>query len=742
MRFLGSQYLFLFRNTHAPFLVKAVEIKLTVKRKISLLIILTLVVSVGMLSFLMIYNISTKSQADLEVFRRNEMATTKKSLSTYVNMVFHSVEANYNHINDQDYLEKYYGHRLQNTIDIALNTLEKRARQVRDKKLSLAEAQEQAIKDIESMRYDGGTGYIFINDTQLPYPTMIMHPTLPQINGTVLNDPKYNCAMGKNQNLFQAMAEVCLQKGGGFVDYLWPKPTPNGLVQNVKKLTYVSLFKEWGWVLGTGIYLDDVEEDMKHNILKNLKTLRFDSGEGYFWVNDDKLPYPTMVMHPILPELNGKELNDPKFNCVKGTQQNFFQLLTQKSNASGEGFAEYNWVNPKANHQEAKLSYAKHFKPLHWVIGTGIYIKDIEEAIAAKEKETADYIQAVAMLVLGVSLVLIIGGSVATFYLTDPITKSIHQVRDRLQDLSVGKEIDKLATKSRDEIGAMTSSLNNLVDGINSYTAFAIEIGKGNLDTDFKALSEDDKLGNSLIGMRNALKNVAEEEAIRMWANEGISIVSEILRKNNNDLKTLCQQLISQLVKYMKANQGAIYLVEKEADASKYLQLWACYAYNKQKHHSHKVMLGEGLIGQCVLEKEPIYLTVVPENYIKITSGLGDACPTCLIIVPLLHTDDVHGVIELAFFNKLTASEIDFLTRLSENIASSIVSSKTNEVTKGLLGETQKLADEMKSQEEELRQNSEELLAIQEELNRKLLETETENQLLRDKLATLPDATV
>ncbi|MES2730977.1 MAG: cache domain-containing protein [Bacteroidota bacterium] len=709
--------------------------KLNIKGKFSLLIIITLIVSISILAALIIFTIYRKSQADLQTFQQEEMQKVKKSLNSYVDMAFHSIDDNYKYINDQNYLEKYYGHRLQNTIDIAIHTLEKRAKQVQEGKISLQEAQTQAIKDIESMRYDRGTGYIFINDTQLPYPTMIMHPTLPETNGKVLDDAKYNCAMGKKQNLFQAMAQVCLAKGGGYVDYMWPKPTPGGLTANVKKLTYVQLFKEWGWVLGTGIYLDDVEMDIKRNILKNIKTLKFNHGENYFWINDGQLPYPTMVMHPILPALDGKPLNDPQFNCVKGTNQNFFQALTEQAKATGEGYAEYQWINPASNAVESKMSYVKYFKPFNWAIGTGVYMKHIEETIAAKEKETAAYIKSTILLVACISLALIGVGSLAGFYLADPITKSIQQVKDRLQDLSIGKSIRKLPVTSTDEAGEMTTSLNNLVEGMNSYTSFAIEIGKGNLNTEFTVLSAEDTLGNSLIQMCNALKNISAEESVRRWTNEGIGLVNEILRKNTNDLKALCQQLTVQLVKYMKANQSAIYLIEKAENRETFLQLWACYAYSRQKHHSHQVMLGEGLVGQSVLEKDYIYLTVIPDDYMKITSGLGGASPTSVIVFPLIHNTEVYGVIEMAFFHTLQAFEMDFLRSISEGIASSILSSQSNDVTRKLLEQTQKLAEEMKAQEEELRQNSEELLAIQEELNRKLKEVEAENQILRERLS-------
>lgn len=125
--------------------------------------------------------------------------------------------------------------------------------------LPLDEAKKEARIQIEQLRWDGGTGYIWINDMTVPIPRMIMHPTLPALNGTVLDDPKFNCALGKKINLFVAMADACRQEGEGYVDYLWPKPTKDGLTSEQPKLSYVKLYEPFGWVIGTGKYIDDID---------------------------------------------------------------------------------------------------------------------------------------------------------------------------------------------------------------------------------------------------------------------------------------------------------------------------------------------------------------------------------------------------------------------------------------------------------------------------------------------------
>lgn len=702
--------------------------KLGIRWQLLILTISILVVTVVFFATLSIFIIVKRGNADLASYREEEMRKVNTTLKDYIDMAYQSVESSYKSIESKEYLEKFYGHRLKSIMDIAVSAIEKRARMVSEKKMSLKEAQRLAIQDIEAMRFDNKTGYIWINDTLSPYPIMIMHPTVPDLNGKILDDPKFNCAMGINQNLFQAAVEVSSSPTHeGFVNYVWPKPSGNGLTTSVKKLSYVYRFEEWGWVMGTGIYLDDAQTDIIASILENLKTLKYNNGHGYFWVNDLTLPYPRMVMHPIVPSLDGQVLDDPEFNTIKGTKENLYKAMVQKVKKRGEGYVEYTWLNPQTNKIEPKISYVKKFAPLNWLIGTGIYIGHIQENIIHRENEITRQIRIVIFAIIGISVILIIAGYFATFYLSNNMVKTIVQVKDSLEHLSYGETIDKLNVKRKDEIGDMTTSLNSFVEGINSYAEFAKEIGKGNLDANFTALSENDTLGNSLIQMRNNLKQIAVVEKERTWHNEGVAILNDVIRKYSNDLKELCIHFNRSIVNYLNANQSALYLIEDNGREEPYLELYTCYAFDRQKHLTGRVELGEGLVGQAALEKNYIYLTDVPPSFVKITSGLGLATPTAVIIFPLVHNEEVQGVIEMASFNKFMKHEIEFLRKITEDIASVITSARVTKNTQALLEETQQMTEAMKSQEEELRQNNEELQATQEELARKLKEAESKN---------------
>lgn len=210
----------------------------------------------------------------------------------------------------------------------------------------------------------------------------------------------------------------------------------------------------------------------------------------------------------------------------------------------------------------------------------------------------------------------------------------------------------------------------------------------------------------------------------RQWASDGLAMFANLLRQHSADSAHLYDALISQVVKYMKASQGGLFLVQDENAREPFIEQVACYAYERKKHLKQRIEIGEGLIGQAVQENDVLYLTDVPQDYINITSGLGKASPTSILIMPLRVNDKVEGVIELASFNEFEPYQMEFLQKLGESIAASVTTTRINEKTKLLLEASQQQAEELRAQEEEMRQNMEELMATQEEMERKTNETQ------------------
>jgi methyl-accepting chemotaxis protein len=269
--------------------------------------------------------------------------------------------------------------------------------------------------------------------------------------------------------------------------------------------------------------------------------------------------------------------------------------------------------------------------------------------------------------------------------------------------------------------GQLEQQLNNVKNNI----TFAEHISNGDYDTDFKLLDEEDDLGKSLIKMRDNLRIANQREKEDRFITVGITKIGDIIREHGSDMKALTDAFIRGLIKYVDVNQGGLFVREDQEDGSIALKLKACYAYDRKKYLQKSISPGEGLVGQCYLEGEEIYMTRVPQDYVQITSGLGTASPGCICIVPVKTQDETVGVIELASFRELRDYEKQFIHRAAENMAAAIITSRTTQHIKQLLEESQQRAEEFQSQEEEVRQNMEELSATQEEMARKAIESES-----------------
>jgi hypothetical protein len=277
---------------------------------------------------------------------------------------------------------------------------------------------------------------------------------------------------------------------------------------------------------------------------------------------------------------------------------------------------------------------------------------------------------------------------------------------------------------ARNEIGVVVTQIKNTIENLRDATDFVVAIGDGKLNLDYKSLDPDykegeNKLADSLIEMQTRLKALGDEEGKRQWSNEGLTKFVDILRSSNDDLNLLGDKIIAALVQCTKSNQGALYILNDEDSQNKYLELVSLFAYDIKKHEQQKIKMGEGILGQTFLEKETTYVTNMPESYIRITSGLGDASPRSLLLVPLKVDTQVYGIIELASFNEYLPHEIAFVEKLGESIASTLASVRAAQRNMQLIHQFQQQTEEMRAQEEEMRQNMEELQATQEEIARK-----------------------
>lgn len=221
----------------------------------------------------------------------------------------------------------------------------------------------------------------------------------------------------------------------------------------------------------------------------------------------------------------------------------------------------------------------------------------------------------------------------------------------------------------------------------------------------------------SLLDTHHSISTLRKKEQENNWTTQGVAAISRLKHQESN-VSDYALHVITTIVKYLKANQGGFFRLNENGSDSTF-ELSGCYAYERRKYLEKKIGLGEGLLGQLYYEREIILLTEIPNDYLKITSGLGAALPSFVCLVPLLSEGKMYGAIEIASFRKLENFEIEYLKAVSEVIAYNLKSIENHQQTEKLLLESQQMATEVKSQEEELRQNMEELVATQEEMSRK-----------------------
>ena len=275
-----------------------------------------------------------------------------------------------------------------------------------------------------------------------------------------------------------------------------------------------------------------------------------------------------------------------------------------------------------------------------------------------------------------------------------------------------------------DKVSSAEEIIATSIQNTRKASDFIKTLANGNYAVEWSGLNEknlnlnQDTLAGDLLNMREKLKLVKMEDEKRNWMNEGLARFSEIVRNHQHESQVLADKCISFLTKYLNAQQGSLFVLESN-DEGEFLNLASCYAFDKKKWIEKRVDIGSGLIGQAFLEGEITRLRDVPNGYTQITSGLGDATPRYLVIVPLKYDVQTVAIVELASFSDFEEHQTQFLRKAGEFLASAILNSQNTLKMKSLLDNAKINEEQMRATEEEMRQNMEELQATQEELVRK-----------------------
>jgi methyl-accepting chemotaxis protein len=405
--------------------------------------------------------------SQLEHFHKQLLAGRKEYLKSQVQSTLGILEKAYQDARNPEKLRAVYRDQLHNAVDTAYSLI---VAIEKDGTSSLEERQQKAAEMIKALRYGPeNKDYFWINDL---HPRMIMHPYKPELDGQDLSENKDP----NGKKLFVEFVNVCREKGEGFVDYYWPK---YGADKPQPKLSYVKLFKPWNWIIGSGVYMEVGEEKFKADAAGIVENLRYGPEmKDYFWIND---MHPTMIMHPYKPELNGKDLSQDKDPNGKRLFVEFVNVCRQ----NGEGFVDYYWPKYGAEKPQPKISFVKLFPKWNWVVGTGLYVDDIEAQVEARKEKLQQNAMATSaemtkqietiktdieqgvkrvVMIIGLTAIILLAITLALsyFFTQHGITKPLKGVIVRLDD---GAE--QVAAASRQ----ITSSSQSLAEGASQQAA-------------------------------------------------------------------------------------------------------------------------------------------------------------------------------------------------------------------------------------------------------------------------------
>ncbi|PLZ95536.1 two-component system sensor histidine kinase/response regulator, partial [Fischerella thermalis CCMEE 5268] len=291
-------------------------------------------------------------------------------------------------------------------------------------------------------------------------------------------------------------------------------------------------------------------------------------------------------------------------------------------------------------------------------------------------------------------------------YLTRNISKPLAEISKATEKLAAGDlSVNVPVDNRRDELGRLAQVFNQMIANLRETT----------------------------------LKNNEQN-----WLKSNLARFSQMLQ-GQRSLENVARMILSELAPLMEAQQGVFYLMDYENEQP-ILKLLGSYAYQERKNLSNKFRLGEGLVGQCALEKQKIILTDAPSDYIRISSGLGEAKPLNIIVLPVLFENQVIAVIELASFYKFSDIHLTFLDQVSEIIGIVLNAILSDIRTQELLEESQRLTQQLQSQQQELTQQNrrleeqaKELQASEELLKQQQQELEESNEELQQLNAELEE---
>jgi len=572
----------------------------------------------------------SQSERDIAEFEENILDRRKQELANVTTIAYSALEEAYNKAHDKDLLGKKVEDKLKAVLDVVYFMIQDQYEESRSSLSSAAalrEAQGELVRQIRALRFGaGGKDYVWIhslNRDEISHPRMIMHPTIPSLDGTDISEYRYTdgdrrgevvYATGIEERVpfFIQMNRIVAQRNEGFVGYEWPKPTAGGLTEHQPKLSYVKLFSPWGWVIGTGAYISTAESGIKEETKRMIESFRFGpQKQDYFWIHSYS-PQNTrdvrMIMHPTIPDLAGKDISEYRYSdgnkkgeIVYATgvreQVPFFVQMNRVVDLSGQGFVGYEWPKPTPGgltvHQP-KLSYVKLFREWNWVIGTGMYLSDIERDKQEMTDSISKQIGKIIIAIVVIVLLSILASLIVVFMLSKTITNPIRNMIDIFEMITEGDFTRRTTIATRDEINDLGNMFNSLIERLSMVIAKVKESAKsiasaskglaeGSEDMATRTEQQASSLEETAVAMeqmtatvKNNAENAEEANAIskktKTSAEDSSSQMKQVIDRTigaNRDIITTVQESNSEFVERVQViNKDALVAMEDITSSS------------------------------------------------------------------------------------------------------------------------------------------------------------------------------
>ncbi len=356
--------------------------------------------------------------------------------------------------------------------------------------------------------------------------------------------------------------------------------------------------------------------------------------------------------------------------------------------------------------------------------GLDDYIKTELDLFAKRNEIAATSVRNNSYLIYATTIFAIMLGLGALFYTVKQVLSQIGGEPGEIANATRLIAQGNLDVELSGDTG-IAASVKQMVATLKDVARQANIVAGGNYNSDITPRSDNDELMFALKSMTAALQMAETENNAREWLKNGLARLNDVMQ-GDLDINSLAGKVISEIASWMDAKIGALYVAQE----SGLLILKGSYAYVQRKNLSNEFRPGEGLVGQAALEKQQILISNVPDDYIKVTSGIGEHAPHFICVTPFVHENRLKGVIELGTLGTITPLQLEYLQQAMPALAVAIESAQNRTQLSQALTESQQLIEEIQAQQEELKVANEEL----QEQTQRLKQSEEEFKSQQEKL--------